>query len=391
MRLATLRPITPAGRHAAFGYYDRCPWSSDLRYHLALAMPHQDQLPGPDEHATVCVVNHQQGDRFTEIAQTHAWNHQQGAMTMWLPREPGHLIFNDRERDRIFSRVVDLNGREVRRLPRPIYNLSPDGRWACSLDFARIQRRGYSYAVTNPADTGGPLLPADDGLWVMDTLTGASRLICSYAQMAALHCEPHDLPGTFCWLNHPAFNGDGSRLFVLFRYFTKPAAADGGRPWKTYLFTVGSDGSHPRLRIPHAWWKCTHQEWGRLPDELLVDQNLRDRGGEFTVCQDNDAPLHFSLLAPGSVQHGHQMFSPDHRLLLTDTYPDRDGLQHLRLADVTTGATTELLAMKHAPTTPATTDVRCDLHPRWRPDGLAISLDSVHDGHRRIWIAELKH
>ena len=388
MRLANLRPLTPAGRHTAFGYYDRCPWSSDLRHHLALAMPQQDHLPRPDEVATVCLIDHHDGDRFSEIATTRAWNHQQGAMTMWLPREPGHLIFNDREGDRVFSRVVDLQGREIRRLPRPIYNLSPDGCWACSLDFARIQRRGYSYAVSNPAHAGAPLLPADDGLWLMDTRTGASRLLCSYARLAALHPEPHDLTGTFCWLNHPAFNCDGTRLFVLFRYFIAPDVS--GKPrWKTYLFTVGSDGSHPRLRLPNAWWKCTHHQWGRFPDEILLDQNLRSRGGEFTVCNDTDEPLRFTLLAPGSIQNGHQMFSPDHRWLMSDTAPDGDHLQHLRVADVISGATTELLAMKHFPRTPANTDMRCDLHPRWRPDGGAISIDSVHDGHRRIWLAEL--
>ena len=34
-------------------------------------------------------------------------------------------------------------------------------------------------------------------------------------------------------------------------------------------------------------------------------------------------------------------------------------------------------------------DVRCDLHPRWSPDGKIVTVDSIHDGRRAIYQLDL--
>ncbi|MDA3961748.1 MAG: hypothetical protein PF961_13240 [Planctomycetota bacterium] len=381
----TAHAITPADATYTFGYYDRCPWSPDQRYHLALRLPHQHGLPQGDEAATLCAVELATG-AIEPITDTLAWNHQQGAMSHWLSQEPDCVVVNDRVGDRVFSKVVNRSRTVVRELPRPVYALNPQGTLAASLDFARIQRRGYSYAVSNPKQSGPAELRDDDGLWVMDLATGASRLVASYAAIAAIHPDPDDLPGTFCWLNHAIWNSDGSRLMVLFRYRVGDA---GG--WKTYLYTVKPDGSDLRCPLDHARWSSggiTHQMWGRTPDELLVDADYRGRGGEFTVCNDR-IPTQYRVLAPGSIAHGHQMFSPDGRWLVTDSYP-RDGIQELKLARVSDGHEIQLPGMRHGALPGNGNDWRCDLHPRWRPDGKAISIDSIDDGQRRIYVIELE-
>ena len=32
--------------------------------------------------------------------------------------------------------------------------------------------------------------------------------------------------------------------------------------------------------------------------------------------------------------------------------------------------------------------LHCDLHPRWRNDGLQVTFDSLHDGSRQIYIVD---
>ena len=34
-------------------------------------------------------------------------------------------------------------------------------------------------------------------------------------------------------------------------------------------------------------------------------------------------------------------------------------------------------------------DIRCDLHPRWSPDGHYVTFDSVHEGTRQIYIIDV--
>ena len=380
------RPITPSGSHYTFGYYDRCPWSPDGRHHLALRIPQQDHLPRRDESATVCAIDLEDGDAIHDLATTMAWNHQQGAMTHWLPREPGCVVFNDRDGDRVFARVVDLDGVERRRLARPVYCLSPDGRTAASIDFARIPRRGYAYAIGDPSREGGDPFPVDDGLWVVDVESGDQRLIASYGDFAAIHPDPEDLErGTYCWLNHAIFNCDGSRLMVLLRYH-RP-----GGGWCTYLYTMDPDGGGLRCAFDQARWAAggvTHQMWGRTPDELLVDADYARVGdGAFTVFTDSDRPR-FRTVAPGALAHGHQRFSPDGTWLVTDTYP-RDGIQHLAIARVADGFQHHLAGMRHPELTRERRDLRCDLHPRWRSDGGALSIDSIDDHWRRIYLVDL--
>ena len=84
---------------------------------------------------------------------------------------------------------------------------------------------------------------------------------------------------------------------------------------------------------------------------------------------------------------GHSSFSPNRRWILTDTYPDKSRKQHLLLYEVTTEKLIELgsffspLKFSNA--------LRCDLHPRWSPDGQAISIDSTYQGQRMTYILDV--
>ena len=91
-----------------------------------------------------------------------------------------------------------------------------------------------------------------------------------------------------------------------------------------------------------------------------------------------------------SDSHGgmaHMVFSPDGKWILADSYPDADSMQKLIRINAENGEW-ELLGTFHHEPVP-TVETRCDLHPRWSPDGRFVTVDSTHDGKRGVYLLEL--
>lgn len=76
------------------------------------------------------------------------------------------------------------------------------------------------------------------------------------------------------------------------------------------------------------------------------------------------------------------IYSPDRKLLVTDSYPDKNSIQHQRVSVLEKDCCVEIGGY-HSML--GVSDWRCDLHPRWSPDGRLITFDSSHEGHRGIY------
>jgi len=379
--------LSPLDGHTFFGYYDRFAWNADNTLHLALKAPQAERLPERGETAEVGVLDGT--GAFRRLARTRAWCHQQGAMTLWLPRRPGCFLFNDWDQTEraLVARVCSVKDGLVGAYPRPIYALSPDGAWGASLNFARIPRRGYAYAdgVLDPAAV--PDLDRD-GILVVNLRSGKVKLAVPYREILNRHPAPYMLEGAYVWLNHVIFNRDASKLLFLLRH-----CRDARRPypWQTHLFTCRRDGSDLACPLPNVYWNgmISHQIWGRTPHEILVDANWQGQGHEYVVFDERERPVRASRISRGQGPMGHLVFSPDGRWLLADAYA-ADGWQTLALVHAATGECRAIGRFQHEqpPDTPG--DVRCDLHPRWSPDGTRISVDSIHDGRRGVYGCSLE-
>ena len=88
---------------------------------------------------------------------------------------------------------------------------------------------------------------------------------------------------------------------------------------------------------------------------------------------------------------GHCSYSPDRRWILYDSYPDPrtpDMMRALQVYSLDCGKGVTLGRFRSEPCAGATTDLRCDLHPRWMPDGMSVSFDSIHEGFRGVYWAD---
>lgn len=379
--------LTPDDGHYFFGYYDRNPWDMDNARHLALRVEQCEHIPERGETARLGYVT-PDGNGFVDLAETRTWCHQQGCMSLWLKCRPNCFVYNDFDPASgcVFAQIFDSGKGNVGRYEQPVYATSPDGRWAASLDFARIPRRGYSYAdALLPAEQRHPDLDKD-GVFLVDLHTGKSSLMVSYRQMVEKHPVPYELDDMYWWLNHIIFNCDSSKILFLFRCCRDPYHP-GSPMWKTYMYTANLDGTDLACVLPEVYWTgmISHQIWGRKPNEVLVDAKWCGKGHNYVVFDERIRPLQAEQISRGQGPMGHLVFSPDGEWMLADTYPT-DDYQTLALVKVSTGECRVLGRFRHVQPPDTVGEVRCDLHPRWSSDGTLITVDSIHSGKRGIYM-----
>lgn len=380
--------LTPSDGHYFFGYYDRNPWNHDRTLHLAMRIPQGERIPVQGETAEIGIIG---ADGYRPLVTTRAWCHQQGSMELFLPRRPDCFVYNDYDLadGKMVARIFRLGEGVTGRYERPIYAISPDGRWGVSLNFGRIPRRGYSYA---DAVLSNDLHPADldaDGLWLIDLDSGEIKLIVSYRTMIERHPYAYSIEGRHIWLNHAIFNCDSGRLLWLFRQCQEPQTMS--KMWQTFMYTCSLDGSDAECILPEVYWhgQISHQIWGRTAHEILVDASWAGQGHDAVVFDESRRPLLAQKLAAGHGQMSHMVFSPDGKYLLADSYPDVTGFQTLILIKVDGGKHEVLGNFRHDQPPQAPVEVRCDLHPRWSPDGKVVTVDSIHSGARAVYMLDL--
>jgi hypothetical protein len=374
-----LSAVTGGPKHHFFGYYDKCPWNASGTLLLAHEATFNDRPPGAEDSVTIGLVHLDKGNRFQTLATSCAWNWQQGSMLQWHPGDPDRLIVHNDRRDGQFVAVVrDTLGGELNVYDRPIYAMSPEGRYAYSVNFARLytHRPGYGYAGGADAWATAPH-PKNDGIQRLDLLSGRSELIVSLDELAHIGCGG-EMRDAFQWINHVQVAPDGSRLgfFHILRV--------GETGWRARLFSCAADGSEPICLVDAD--VVSHYDW--LDNRrLLIWAKDKGQPGQFRLVDAADGGRR-AIGAGVLVEDGHVSFSPDRKWVLNDTYPDRYDMRTLMLFRWEDGARIDL-ARLHSPKSRWWGEIRCDLHPRWSHDGARVCIDSVHSGERQMYVADV--
>lgn len=379
MQDVPMRPVTAGPKFHWFGYYDKWQFDPSDRYALGMEVDFEGRSPRPEDEIALGLIDLQDGDRWSEIGRTQAWCWQQGCMLQWRPGSAREVLWNAREGDAFVCRVLDVDSGRSRTLPRAVYSLSPDGKTAVCADFRRIQdmRPGYGYAGL-PDPNAGVLAPDDVGIWAQDMDTGASELIVSVAQIAALPYPHGDLSAAKHYFNHLLFSPDGTRFIFLHRW------RFGDGPFHTRMLTAALDGTD--VRVVDDYGKTSHFIW-RDPAHILAWSWHPSAEDAFYLYGDGDGQV--EPVGQGAMRvNGHCTYLPGGRWVLNDTYPLGEArTQELYLYDVASDRRVELGAL----TAPAeyTDEWRCDLHPRANRAGTQVMVDSAHAGGRQMYLLDV--
>lgn len=373
------RAVTRGPKHHFFGYYDKTPWDSTGRYLLGMESSFCDRQPKPGETLTVGMVDLKDGDRYIPFDTTAAWCWQQGTMLQWLGTAPDReVVYNSVSDGQYVATIRDVHSGKTRTLPRPIYAVSPDGRQAVTLDFARLHRLrpGYGYATVPETHASDPA-PKELGIWHMDMATGTSKLIVNLAILAGTAADDRFRGGEH-WVNHLQFNPSGTRFIFLHRW--KPA---GQNRWQTRLYTSSTNGKDLRIHLDDGM--TSHFDW-KDDRTILAWARTKKHGDKFYLI-DVDGQQPKVVFADVADRDGHCSYSPNREWVLNDTYPDQENFRHLMLLKVANGRRYDLNKFHSPPR--LTGPFRCDLHPRWDRTGTKVCIDSAHEPTRQLYVLDV--
>ena len=375
--MSTIRALTMGAKHHFFGYYGVNAWDPSLRRHLALETDFDDHRPTADDGAQVGLVDRETGE-FHKYAETRAFNLQQGSMMHWIDAGFGaEFTFNDWDGDALVSRAINPETRQVRTLSRAVAAISPVAPVGIGLNFARMS---FCRPVVGYANRIDPAIwaekPEDDGLLEIDLKTGESRLLLSIAEVVGRYPHSATKEG-HVWFNHVYYNTDGTRMLFLCR-------VKRGDRFITSMWSMNADGSELKLQIDYGY-HTSHFAW-RDTRRIMISTDLT---GDMQFLEFLDRERTFEPFGNGAFpSNGHNAFSPDRQWVVCDSSPKApDRLAELMLYHIGAGQKISLGKFHHPPI--YTGDIRCDLHPRWSPDGRAITFDSVHEGSRQIYLADV--
>jgi hypothetical protein len=360
--------------YTGFFFYQVEQFDVSNRYLLGLKVYFQSRQVAADDRGDVGYFDLRDNFKWTKIGETTAWNWQQGNRLMWRPKSD-EIVWNDRSEDgkSFICRTYDLRTAARRTLPRPIYDLSPDGSTALTHDYARMRDfKGTEYlGIEDKYDKD--FAPAESGIWKMDMQTGKSEMIISLQKMAQI-VYPKGLPASgHLYFFREGWNPSGSRLVT----FIKDHANNKFEAWS--MTSQGDD-------VRYLYHNPSHHTW--IDDRHIMDFGRhippggdKETGGYYVFDDDGSGKARELLWPTNFDGHDSLLPPPFTDWIISDTYV-LGGFQYLLLFHRPTKLFVPLARLKstaeHVPK--FTGEWRVDLHPRFSRDGRTICIDSTYEG-----------
>jgi len=372
-----LTAYTKGRRSSFFGYYDKTPQSVSGHVLVQTTSQSTRERPSRYQEVELNVFSNKMSAILGVPVKSYNW--QQGCRAHWLTSDL--FIFNDFDdlNSNYISRIYSVKyGKEVKSFPYPVQD-SFENKFFISLNYQRLMclRPDYGYRNLPPLSSNEIADLDSDGLWKVDIESGHSELFitisdaCDVKQIDSVEKAIHKF-------NHVLVSPSGDDFIFMHRFLI------GERRFDRLLLADSTTGKLTLLSdygmVSHCCWVDSNTILGYLRGPGGKDGYwfVDVKTGAFKPC------LQEKLSKYGD---GHPHVCGD--WFVTDTYPDRARMQHLLLCNWKTGEVKELGEFFHGFEFQG--ESRCDLHPRFSPDGRAVYFDSVFSGQRQLYRMELSN
>jgi hypothetical protein len=369
--------------YTGFFFYQVLQFDSTDRYLLGMTVYFENRDVQPTDRGDIGYIDLKDKFKWTKIGETTAWNWQQGARLQWRPRSE-EIVWNDRSDDgkKFVCRVYNFRTGARRTLPRPIYDISPDGATALTHDFERMNLfHGTEYVgIEYPYEK--EFAPSQTGIWKMNLETGKAEMVIRLARMATI-AYPKGIPAAgHLYFFREGWNPSGTR-FVAF--IKDPA----NHLFEAYSMTPeGTD-------VRYLYYNPSHHSW--QDDHYILDYGRHTppgggspQGGYFLFKDDGTGKAKELLWASNHDGHDSYVPGPGGDWIISDTYVIA-GYQYLFLYHRPTKLFVPLAKLKStANETILDGSCRVDLHPRLSRDGRIVSIDATHEGlGRQMYVMDI--
>lgn len=346
-----------------FGYYDVSPFCSNDEKKIAYISVGDEM-----SEAAIHIYDIYSGqDRI--IDHSNSWNWQQGCRLRWLSCEKPSLFFNDFNGKDYYSRIIDTEGHTLKRFSKPLYDIDWRGKLGITTDFSKLGylRPGYGYTLIPQQG----YYPTDIAIEIIDLEKDTTIKEISYSQVIGMLCGESKSVDNY-YINHLSFAPDGKKfLFFVIEIINKFHKAS------LLVYDIDNDTTvvlEKEMKVSHYVWIDNDTIICTAYDKLYhcnyysysCADNKRKKLYPETLSEDG----HPRLLNNGNI--------------LTDTYPDASGYQHLYTVNMQTGKSDEISAIYSTPF--KTGERRTDLHPRINKENNLICIDSNSQGRRKLII-----
>ncbi len=351
-----------------FVYYDHIPFSKDMKYFLCHQITSELTL-------TIYKFSSLGIELQKNLYTTQYFNFQQGIRPIWINNNK--FIFNRILDNKLISSIYNIENDSFNNFDIPIQEISSKNNIIIAMDYSKLDiiNQDYGYGINKNI-----LQKEINGILVYDYIQDKLIFELSLDRIHSLS-QNKNLPLSQCEVNH--IHHSPSEDSFVFIYRNK--SHKGFSELYYYNYTTND------LRVLYSGSLISHYCW---IDKNIIFAYLEYRGkvGFFEIHY-NDS-IHFTQkILPNSednISDGHPSVSPDNKWIAYDTYPDKARQSHLYIIrnDLEMRSQKILVGKFYSPLEFNGYN-RCDLHPRWSPDGKYISIDSAHEGTRKTYLIDI--
>ena len=129
----------------------------------------------------------------------------------------------------------------------------------------------------------------------------------------------------------------------------------------------------------------SHYSWINN-EEVIAWARHQNTDGYFSINVNTKCIMHIQNGHYDAFGDGHPTVNHrDQNQIITDTYPDKGRVRHLLKCHLIDDAKQVSIGQFYS-AWKFEDEKRCDLHPRWSPDGAVLSIDSAHTGTRSTYV-----